>query len=238
MLSTRDTSRRPAPVRSSGGSSARATADRGRRRHRRGARGVHDRWSPGSRPGPGAPSSPPPPTPTGRPARRSPPPRTRSRPGPRRSRRRRPRTAGPRAAWTLKSSSAQASAQRPGSVTDGSYGNSALRTSPPSGVSRRAVSMTTSRRASPMSFTPSTSEYERGSTNSARSAARHAAATSATNRSWSCAFVRVRVVVDEELGGRGAHPLRLLDAPAVEDAADPRRRRSQVARRLDGHDEA
>ena len=86
------------------------------------------------------------------------------------------------------SSSAHASAQRPRSVSAASYGNSALRTSPPSGVNRRAVSMTTRRLASPVSFSPSTTENDSGSTNSARSSARQAAATSATSRSWSAAF--------------------------------------------------
>ena len=73
------------------------------------------------------------------------------------------------------------------SSTPGSYGNSALRTSAPSAVRRRAVSTTTRRRSSPVSFDPSRPN-ESGSRNRARSASRQAAATSATRRSWSAAL--------------------------------------------------
>ena len=85
------------------------------------------------------------------------------------------------------SSSAQASVHSVGSVTVRSYGNSALRTSPPIAVRRRAVSTTTRRRASPVTGSPS-SPNESGSTKSARSSRRQAAATSSTSRSWSAAL--------------------------------------------------
>ncbi len=49
---------------------------------------------------------------------------------------------------------------------------------------------------------------------------------------------RVGVVVDQELGGRCAHPLRLPDAPAIEDAADAGGRRSLESGRLDRDDQA
>ena len=135
------------------------------------------------------------------------------------------------------SSSSHASRQRAGSTTDASYGNSALRMSPPIAVSRRAVSMTTSRRASPVSFSPSTSENESGSTNSARSTRAAGGRDVADEPLLVRRVRRLRVVVDEELRRRRAHALRLLDAPALEDAADPRRRGTRVAGRLDRDDE-
>ena len=126
----------------------------------------------------------------------------------RRARRPRP-TGAPTARADAASSSAQASRQRARSVTAASYGNSALRMSPPIAVSRRAVSMTTRRRASPVERL-AVDERERERLDEQREVHRPARGGDLGDEALLVCGVRgVGVVVDEELGGRRAHPLRL-----------------------------
>ena len=193
-----------------GGSGRRAAAQRGRH----GAPDLVDQLGQPRQPRPPlgpqeavarrrAPSSPPRPTPTARPARRSRPPRRRPAPGARTSRRRRRPTAAPTAPAWPRPARRTPRASAPRRSTPASYGNSALSTSAPIAVSRRAVSTTTRRRSSPVELPPV--EAERQRLQEQGEVLLPAGRGDVGDQPLLVGGVgRVGVVVDEQLGGRRA----------------------------------
>ncbi len=108
----------------------------------------------------------------------------------------------------------------------------------PSSVSRRAVSTTQRRRASPGELAAGR-RIEAQRLQEQGEVLGPAAGRDVRDEAFLVGGVgRIRVVVDEQLRGRGTEPLGLLDRPAGQ---DPRHARSGVAlvpRRLDRHQQA
>ena len=129
-------------------------------------------------------------------------------------------------------------ATRRGRRRPASYGNSALRMSPP--MAREAARGLDDDPPARLAGEPlAGDERERERLHEQGQVERPAGAGDLGDEAFLVGRVRgVRVVVDEELGGRCAEALDLLDAPAIEHAAYPGRLGAEVPGRLDGDDEA